>query len=131
VVHQPYTFRGDGSQTHDGGYAEGGGVKPFRFVEPSFPMGDKVIPLLQQINHLEASLSLGQPDDWYVLMYCNPNNSDKTSALKFMELDLWSFKDFRRTELRRQKQDYEKRRKRKLLKEMNHRIFLSSPIDFP
>ena len=26
MVHQPYTFRGDGSQTHDGGPAEGGGV---------------------------------------------------------------------------------------------------------
>jgi len=106
-------------------------MKPFRFVEPSFPSGDKIIPLNLQIEYLEAKLSLGQPDDWYVAMYCNPNHSDKTSAFEFMRQDVWDFKASRQRSLRDQKQNYEKRRKRKILKEMNHRIFLSSPIDFP
>ena len=106
-------------------------MKPFRFVEPSFAYGKKIIPVLQHINHLEMLLDMGQLDDWYVAMYCNPNHSDKTSAFEFMRQDVWDFKASRQRSLRDQKQDYEKRRKRKLLKEMNHRIFLSSPIDFP
>jgi len=86
-------------------------MKPFRFVEPSFPSGDKIIPLNLQIEYLEAKLELGQPDDWYVYMYCNPFYSDKTSALKFMKEDLIKMKWFRKTQYLVQKQDYEKRSK--------------------